>query len=42
MPEYQDASTVTEHVRRLRNKLGPAADMITTMHGVGYRFDPVD
>jgi two-component system phosphate regulon response regulator PhoB len=33
--------TVDTHVRRLRNKLGPAADWLTTIRGVGYRFqDP--
>ena len=40
---YGDASTVTVHIRRLREKLEddpsePAR--ITTVWGVGYRFDP--
>lgn len=42
-PEYQDAATVTEHVRRLRSKLesDPARPKhIVTVRGVGYRFDP--
>ena len=31
------ARTVDTHVRRLRSKLGGAADMIETVRGVGYR-----
>lgn len=41
-PEYQDAATVTEHVRRLRVKLeeDPAKPRhIVTVRGVGYRLD---
>ena len=30
--------TVDTHVKRLREKLGPAADYIETIRGVGYRF----
>ena len=30
--------TVDTHVKRLRQKLGEAADYIETLHGVGYRF----
>jgi len=30
--------TVDTHVRRLRSKLGGAADMVETVRGVGYRF----
>ncbi len=30
--------TVDTHIRRLREKLGEAADMIETVRGVGYRF----
>lgn len=30
--------TVDTHVRRLRSKLGPVADYIETIRGVGYRF----
>lgn len=30
--------TVDTHVRRLRQKIGPAADYIETLRGVGYRF----
>jgi two-component system phosphate regulon response regulator PhoB len=43
--EWQDPATVTEHVRRLRSKIekDPSATRwITTVRGVGYRFDPTD
>ena len=33
-----DTRTVDTHVRRLREKLGKAADYIETVRGVGYRF----
>jgi len=39
--EYQFegyARTVDTHIRRLRQKLGPYADWIETIRGVGYRF----
>ncbi len=32
------ARTVDTHVRRLRKKLGPCAQLIETVWGVGYRF----
>ena len=32
------ARTVDTHVRRLRQKLGPHADLVETVRGVGYRF----
>jgi two-component system phosphate regulon response regulator PhoB len=33
--------TIDTHVRRLRRKLGPAAAWLTTVRGIGYRFqDP--
>ena len=41
--EWQTVATVTEHVRRLRQKLEPAADdrgHIRTVRGVGYLFEP--
>lgn len=41
--EWQASSTVTEHIRKLRTKLErPDAPCrwITTLRGVGYRFDP--
>ncbi|QUH02630.1 winged helix-turn-helix transcriptional regulator [Saccharopolyspora erythraea] len=34
--------TVDVHVRRLRGKCGPELDFITTIRGVGYRFDGAD
>ncbi len=42
-PDWQDPGTVTVHVRRLRRLVedDPSApDHITTVYGVGYRFDP--
>jgi len=36
--EEVDSRTVDTHVRRLRRKLGDAADRIETVVGVGYRF----
>jgi len=33
-----DTRTVDTHVRRLREKLGKAADWLETVRGVGYRF----
>jgi len=41
--EWQDPSTVTVHVRRLRAKIEPDPESprwITTAWGVGYRFEP--
>jgi len=41
--QWQDDATVTEHVRRVRHKLERDPDRprwITTVRGVGYRFDP--
>ena len=34
-----DHRTIDTHVRRLREKLGPAADQIQTVRGFGYRLD---
>ena len=42
-PEWQDEATVTVHVRRLRKKIEKDPDeprWITTVWGVGYRFEP--
>lgn len=36
--EDVDSRTVDTHVRRLRRKLGPVADRIETVIGVGYRL----
>ncbi len=41
-PDWQQSSTVTEHVRRLRTKIEPDPRhprMIKTVHGAGYRLD---
>jgi DNA-binding response OmpR family regulator len=41
--DWQHASTVTEHVRRLRSKLERDARhprLLQTVRGFGYRFDP--
>jgi DNA-binding response OmpR family regulator len=41
--EWQDEATVTEHVRRIRRKLENDPDhpaWVTTVRGVGYRFEP--
>lgn len=35
-----DSRTVDTHIRRLRRKLGPEADRIETIIGVGYRLRP--
>jgi DNA-binding response OmpR family regulator len=42
-PDWQDCATITEHVHRLRHKI--EADphrprWLTTVRGVGYRFEP--
>jgi DNA-binding response OmpR family regulator len=42
-PDYQDPATVTVHVRRVRHKIEVDPDdprWITTVFGVGYRFEP--
>ena len=41
--EWQGEATVTEHIRRLRRKIETDPDRpqwITTVRGVGYRFEP--
>ena len=42
-PDYQDPSTVTVHVRRIRQKIEADPDdprWLKTVWGVGYRFEP--
>jgi DNA-binding response OmpR family regulator len=42
-PDWQDSATVTVHVRRIRNKIESDPEKprwITTVWGVGYRFEP--
>ena len=36
---YGGMRTVDVHIRRLRSKLGTVGTRITTLRGVGYRFD---
>ena len=36
--EKVDSRTVDTHIRRIRRKLGPEADRIETVIGVGYRM----
>jgi two-component system alkaline phosphatase synthesis response regulator PhoP len=36
---YGDTRTVDVHVRRLRQKLGAAADYVKTIRGTGYKFN---
>ena len=41
--EWQNEATVTEHIRRIRTKIEKDSDhpkWITTVRGVGYRFEP--
>jgi DNA-binding response OmpR family regulator len=41
--EWQDTATVTEHVRRLRQKVEVDPEhpaLLRTVRGVGYRFEP--
>ncbi len=41
--DWQDPATVTEHVRRIRRKIESDPDhprWVTTVRGVGYRFEP--
>ncbi|MDP3937456.1 MAG: winged helix-turn-helix domain-containing protein, partial [Deltaproteobacteria bacterium] len=35
---YVTPRTVDTHLKRLREKLGPAKNFIETVRGVGYRF----
>jgi len=42
-PNIQDPATVTEHVRRLRQRIEEDPDRprwIKTVRGIGYRFEP--
>ncbi len=36
---FGDERTVDTHVKTLRNKIGPAADYIRTVRGIGYKFE---
>ena len=37
--EFGDVRTIDTHVKNLRNAIGPYRNRITTLRGVGYRFD---
>ena len=37
---FGDARTRDTHVKKLRNKLGEKGDMIKTIWGMGYKFEP--
>lgn len=39
-PGNVETRTLDKHVESLRRKVGPCADLIQTVHGVGYRFSP--
>lgn len=36
---FGDDRTLDTHIKLLRKELGPCAEMITTLRGVGYRFE---
>jgi len=43
MSSELETRTVDTHVKRLREKMGPARDLLETVRGVGYRLvDPAD
>jgi two-component system response regulator ResD len=37
---FGEDRTVDTHVKMLRSHLGPCRDYITTVWGIGYKFDP--
>ena len=39
---FGDARTIDTHVKKLRSKLGDKGEMIKTIWGMGYKFDPDD
>lgn len=39
-PDGVETRTLDKHVESLRRKIGPAAPLLQTVHGVGYRFTP--
>jgi len=40
-PDGVETRTLDKHVESLRRKIGVAAALLQTVHGVGYRFSPV-
>ena len=39
-PGTVETRTLDKHVESLRRKLGVSAELLQTVHGVGYRFTP--
>lgn len=39
-PGGVETRTLDKHVESLRRKMGPCSEMIQTVHGLGYRFNP--
>lgn len=37
---FGDARTIDTHVKKLRSKMGDKGDLIKTIWGMGYKFDP--
>ena len=37
---FGDARTIDTHVKKLRSKMGKKGDLIKTIWGMGYKFDP--
>ena len=37
---FGDARTIDTHVKKLRSKLGDKGEMIRTIWGMGYKFEP--
>jgi len=37
---YGDARTIDTHVKKLRSKMGAKGELIKTIWGMGYKFDP--
>ena len=37
---YGDARTIDTHVKKLRSKMGEKGELIRTIWGMGYKFDP--
>jgi len=39
---FGDARTIDTHVKKLRSKMGEKGDLIKTIWGMGYKFEPVE
>lgn len=39
---YGDARTIDTHVKKLRSKMGDKGNLIKTIWGMGYKFDPTE